>query len=393
MQNPIPQPYRHAMMPVPTHDEHAREDFIAHLKIHMTDQVYPYDETVYERRVKPRTIKEHGRAPADCDEMHKVMMAEPFTQFWSAIARNLQDMLWANQAEIVAHQVPRLTAAYHAARKHPIGSLTIDPDFKMPRYINEIDIHRMPGGYQTSFHDEDIFAGAVYERGAFYYGKGRADPKGGTGARAFQTVLQLRYPGFAPKRMLDSGCSTGWNTTAYPDLFPGIEVHAIDVGAAMLRYAHARAESLGKKVHFSQQNGEKTNFPDGHFDLVVSGGVFHETSRRAADNMMADIFRVLKPGGVALCYDIPYGGDYPLHSQFMLNWDCYYNAEPFWRQWTAINRTDFMAKAGFKRANVWEAWGDRDERGRYTLFDKPFDALHTSARGGLGRVQFFGAMK
>lgn len=389
----IQPPFAHAIMPLPTHDEHAREDFIAALKIHMTDQVYPHDETVYERRAKPRYLKENGRAPQNCDEVHKLMMADPFTKFWSAIARDLQEKLWDNQADIVAHEIPRMTEVYHRARRNPVGSLTIDPNFVMPKYIDNIDIHCMPGGYQTSVHDEDLFAGAVYDRGSFYYSKGRADPKGGTGARAFHAALQIRYPGFTPSRMLDSGCSVGSNTTAWPDLFPGVEIHAIDVGAAIMRYAHARAEALGKKVHFSQQNGEKTNFPDNYFDLVVSGGVFHETSRRAADNMMSDIYRVLRPGGVAICYDIPYGGDYPLHSQFMLNWDCYYNAEPFWRQWTAMNRTDFLAKAGFARANVWEAWGERDLQGRYTLFDKPFDERHPSARGGLGRVQFFGARK
>ncbi|MCL6753034.1 methyltransferase domain-containing protein [Nostoc sp. CCCryo 231-06] len=61
--------------------------------------------------------------------------------------------------------------------------------------------------------------------------------------------------------------SIGNSTLPYVDGFPDAEVHAIDVGAPMLRYAHARAESLGKRVHFSQQNAEQTNFPDESFDL------------------------------------------------------------------------------------------------------------------------------
>ena len=42
------------------------------------------------------------------------------------------------------------------------------------------------------------------------------------------------------------------------------------VGAPLLRYAHARAEMLGRKVHYSQQNAESLDFADGSFDLSPS---------------------------------------------------------------------------------------------------------------------------
>ena len=54
-----------------------------------------------------------------------------------------------------------------------------------------------------------------------------------------------------------------------------------DVAAPMLRYVHARAEALGKRVHFSQQYAEATDLPDGFFDLILSQIVIHEISRRA----------------------------------------------------------------------------------------------------------------
>ncbi len=144
---------------------------------------------------------------------------------------------------------------------------------------------------------------------------------------------------------------------------------------------------------FSQQNGECTNFEDGYFDLVVSGGMFHETSYKAARNIAKEMHRVVRLGGVIMNQDIPYGGAYSLHGQFMLNWDCYYNAEPFWRQWTATNRTDFLNQSGFDRDNIVEIWAGRDPVGNFTFYDKPFDESFSSTGGGLGRVQFFGAQK
>ena len=67
--------------------------------------------------------------------------------------------------------------------------------------------------------------------------------------------LKQSYPDFNPGLILDMGCSVGHSTLPYCNGFPKAEVHAIDVAAPMLRYAHTRASSMGNAVHFSQQNG------------------------------------------------------------------------------------------------------------------------------------------
>ena len=67
------------------------------------------------------------------------------------------------------------------------------------------------------------------------------------------------------------------------------EIIGVDVGAPVLRYAHARAEAFGLPIHFSQQNGEETNFPDGFFDVVCSHIIMHETSTRAAPRIFSRV--------------------------------------------------------------------------------------------------------
>ncbi len=389
----IDQPFPHDLMPLPDHDEHAREDFVCTLKLYATEHLYANDELVYEKRAKPKFVKEHGREPEDCDEVHHLMMEDPFTQFWSGLARNLQEANWYNQGRVAERQIDRLEAAAKEKSKEPLGSLTLDPDFDMPKYIDAVDIHCMPGGYQTSLSDQDVYAGALYDRGAYYYTKGMVGRYGQGGGSAIVMAVKELFPDLKPKRILDVGCAIGWSTAPLLEAYPDAEVYGIDVGAAILRYGHARAEALGHKIHFLQMSGDDIKFPDGHFDLVVSGGVFHETSNKGAKKMIAEMNRVTAPGGVCMNYDIPYGGAYNLHAQFMLNWDCYYNAEPFWRRWTAIDRTEFMAGGGFDRDAIQEWWADRDHHGNFTLFKEPFDDLHTSARGGIGRVHFFGAQK
>jgi SAM-dependent methyltransferase len=389
----IKEPFPHDVMPLANHDEHSRENIIAAMKHHLTEHVYPKDELVYENQAKPAFIKANNREPKDCGEVHHLMMKQPYTRMWSSIARTIQEMLWDNQSEIVEHNKPRLTKAAEKLAANPKGSLTLDPDCDMPRYVSAVDIHAMPGGYSTSRSETDLATPAIYDRGAYYYTRGMAGRWGQGGGTANVTAFKKFFPDLKPKRILDLGCAIGWTTLPIVDEWPDAEVHALDLGESFMRYAHARAEALGKTVHYHQMSGENLKFPDGHFDLVFSGGLFHETSNKAAKVIMKEIHRVLKSGGVSFNFDIPYGGDYKLHAQFMLNWDCYFNAEPFWREWTSWDRREFMSWGGFDKDTVIDTWAARDHEGNFRFFEKPFDELHTSARGGIGRVQFFGAQK
>lgn len=389
----IQEPFPHPMMPRASHDEHARENIIASMKHYLAGNVYPYDELVYEKRAKPKFVKEHGREPADCGEVHHLMLEQPYTQMWSSLARTLQEMLWDNQGEIVQHEMPRLQAQAQGLEADARGTLSLDPDFQMPRYISAVDIHAMPGGYATSRAENDVFTPAVYDRGAYYYTRGMSGRWGEGAGTAMVNAVRKFFPDLRPKRILDVGCAVGWSTLTAVDAWPEAEVHGVDVGEAFMRYAHARAEGLGKVAHFHQMNGEDLRFPDEHFDLVFCGGVYHETSKKAAPQIIKEIHRVLRPGGVSMNYDIPYGGAYNLHEQFMLNWDCYFNAEPFWRQWTAWDRSEFMSWGGFDKNQVVDVWADRDHEGNFGFFPDPFDDSHPSAGGGIGRVQFFGAAK
>ncbi len=73
----------------------------------------------------------------------------------------------------------------------------------------------------------------------------------------------------------------------------------------MSRDAHARAESLGKKFHFSQQNGEFTDFVDNFFDVALTMILLHELSTKAIRNIIREMHRVLRPGGLMINLEQP----------------------------------------------------------------------------------------
>ena len=387
------QPYAHSMMPQATHDELARQNFVVDLKMHMTDHVYPRDAMVYERRAKPVFMKTNGREPRDRHEVRGIMERESSNQSWSSIARTIQEMLWDVVGESVERQLPALIDRAKAGGTAG-GSLTLDSTLAAPRYLSAIDIHAMPGGFHTEIAPDDVFAGALYDRGAYYYSKGLLGPMGDRAGRGVAALLKHVFPNIKPKRILDMGCSIGGGTMAYVEAFPDAEIHAIDISAPLLRYAHARAESLGVPIHFSQQNAESTNFPDGSFDLIVSSAMIHETSRKAVYRIMKECLRLLAPGGVTAHSEVAHADGLSAYEAYMHCWDAYYNAEPFWSTWAELDTTNILAEAGFAPENITLTWRGQDENGNFVIHTKgKDDDGNRGDANDLGRRHLFCATK
>jgi SAM-dependent methyltransferase len=195
------------------------------------------------------------------------------------------------------------------------------------------DTHRMPGGYMADGAADDMNAGALYDLGGAVYQFGVGNMAGGllndSRGRTLLAHLAHRFPDFAPGRILDMGCGVGQNTVPIAAGFAGAEVFGIDVGAALLRYAHLRAEGLGVPIHFIQDNAEHTGFAEGSFDLVVSQIILHETSPAATAAIIRESRRLLRPGGIAVHLEVPLraGNGDDFYNTMML-WEEYYNAEP-----------------------------------------------------------------
>ena len=204
---------------------------------------------------------------------------------WGSLTRLAQEVMWDSVEESVARQLKDLVGAAKPT-KLACGSLRLDASLPIPGYMSAVDIHAMPGGYVSEVTKDDLRAGAIFDRGTFINVCGTQGPLHDARGRTVCSYLRHNFPAFRPSRILDLGCSIGQATLAYPAFFPEAQVHAVDVAAPLLRYGHARAEALGRRIHFSQQNAEATDYPDNHFDLVVSHLLFHETSTSALENIV-----------------------------------------------------------------------------------------------------------
>lgn len=343
----------HPLLPMPDHDELARQNFVKSLKLHIATKIVAGNKIVYERRVRPAFEKAHGRPPTDRREILDAMIDDVYYSLWGSLFRTSQEMSWDCVLPSVdrQHEFLNQTAGDSGTA---LGHLELDHELEIPHYLKAVDFHAMPGGYHREFGDDDVSQGALYDRGAYLYSMGSWGPMLDAMGQRMTSYIQEAYPDFAPESILDMGCSIGHSTLPYADAFPDAEIFAIDVAAPLLRYGHARAEHFGKKIAFSQQNCEATNFPDGSFDLIVSHILVHEMPAKAIDAMLRECHRLLRPGGMTLHVDLSLYQDLDLFDEAMLDWDTHFNNEPFWNVVRQRKPAEMMAAAGFPEDQLIE---------------------------------------
>lgn len=333
-------PAYHSVLPETTHDELARQHFVQSLATYLDRTMSPHLKRIYETEIKPDFEGEYNRPPRDRYEIRPLMEANPYYHWFSAVKRTAQEMLWESVGSSVDRQWPDLSAKI-ASESPKLGSLTLSPALVIPRYHTAIDIHCMPGGYGGQ--NEDVRGAAVYDRGTYVYGRGwLGDLNDDLGESAIHGYLKANYPDFTPYRILDLGCAVGHSTLPYVSAYPAAEVYGVDLSAAMLRYGHARAEALGKRVHFVQDNAESTRFPAGSFDLIVSHILFHEIPVFAIRNVLKECYRLLSPGGMMVHVEAPLYRHMDAYTAFLYDWQTANNNEPFW---SAMRDLDLVAEA------------------------------------------------
>lgn len=340
----MPLTLQHAMRADPTPEEVARGRFVSGLRSFILNDLAADLQRAYETRAAPAFARANGRAPANSDEVHASLRDDPAFKVYSATRVEAQRMVWRSVAPGVDRDRDRLLEL--AASTAGGSTVTLDPDFVAPRNVSAIDVHLMPGSY-TGADGAVIEPGAVYDRGLAVFSMGLMGANLDDIGLSMAGYVKHRFPDFAPQAILDVGCTIGHNTLPWKQAYPDAEVHAVDAAAPGLVYAKARADLQGAAVHFHQMSAEKLTFADASFDLVFTSMFLHELSAKARAAYFAEAFRVLRPGGMILTMELPPNSQMGAFEGFYLDWDSWYNEEPFYKGYRDEEPAALCARAGF----------------------------------------------
>jgi len=335
---------QHAMKPAPTPEDQARQRFVSGLRMFILNDLAGDLRRAYDTRVVPDFRQTNGREPQTGAEVHKALRQDPAFKTYSALRVNAQKMVWDSVTPVVERERERVGAIADDASQ---GRVTTQADFQVPRSVSAIDVHFMPGSYTGKGTVEDVTPGAVYDQGLAVFSMGLMGQNLDDIGLSMSRYISRKFPDFRPLRILDLGCTIGHNTLPWKQTYPSAEVIGIDVAGGLLKYGAARAALQGVDVQFQQMNADHLAFPDGHFDLVFSSMFLHELSLKTIGKVFGEIHRVLRPGGLMLHMELPPNTQMGPFEGFYLDWDCYYNVEPFYKAFRDQEPAELCRKAGF----------------------------------------------
>jgi ubiquinone/menaquinone biosynthesis C-methylase UbiE len=294
-------------------------------------------------------LKEAGEDPRKdlpLDRIFELVGQDPLISLEARLRIDTQRMSQDNlQAAMEQYGEEAYLAELEDYDQRGPGKLELDLGLTIPDYAR-YQIHMQPGGYVGN-----AFAGAIYhyDTNGFYGARGRGN---------FQDEHHTKLVSYvsAPidgqvRRILDLGCGIGQMAVGLKEKHPQAEVWGVDVAAPMLRYGHMRAIDQGVEVNFAQRLAENTKFPDNHFDVVTAYILHHELPAEISRQVIAEAFRVLRPGGVYVPIDFYTGHRRTPMTAYLRHqiWKDHRWNEEVWRmEYQEMDFFGHMEKVGFQ---------------------------------------------
>ena len=224
------------------------------------------------------------------------------------------------------------------ARRH--GRINDEPDADeanghLPRYYRQ-NFHFQSGGWLTDK------SAAIYDTQVEVLFTGAADAMRRRMLKPIAEWLAGRNQ--RDLRALDVGCGTGRLLAFLHEAWPGLRLTGLDLSAPYLAEAR-RLVGRTARVKLIEAAAEVLPFDDASLDLVVSSFLMHELPKKIRSEVIAEMARVVKPGGLVVILDSIQRGDQP-------GWDGlldlfpYYFHEPYYADYVGGNLEGWGTEAG-----------------------------------------------
>ncbi|MCH1610236.1 MAG: methyltransferase domain-containing protein [Luminiphilus sp.] len=339
----------HALAMNKSLDQRARERFTSSMRAWVLTDLAGQMQSDYDQAYEASgTHHDSGEA------VHQFLKDRGLFKWYSSLRCATQELVW--QSVLRAVESDPISVAQISKPEAPRhgGSLTLDNAISLPDYVGTMDVHLMPGNYQGG-HSDGAEAGVIYDNGLDVFSFGMMGENLDDIGHSMANFTRLKWPDLDPSLIVDVGCTIGHNTLPWKQAFPDAEVHGLDAAAPCLQYGHARAEALGVGVHFRQALCDALPYEDNSVDVVFSSMFLHELPTALITAFFAEAYRVLKPGGVLINMELPPNEALNPYDAFYLDWDCFYNNEPFYKDFRDLSYEGLCTDAGFTDADFFQA--------------------------------------
>lgn len=220
--------------------------------------------------------------------------------------------------------------------------------------IPSVDKSRFPAYYRRNFHwqTDGYFSehsAEVYELGVELLFRGTADVMRRQIIPPITRFLRELPPKRHATRLLDIGCGTGRTLHQIVRTHPSLRLWGVDLSPAYVSVARRRLES--PEVTIAVENAEQLPFADGAFDIATSVYLFHELPRNARRNVVREMHRVLRPGGLLVIEDSAQLAESAEIASALREFPREFH-EPFYADYLDDDLADVLREIGFTVAGV-----------------------------------------
>lgn len=168
--------------------------------------------------------------------------------------------------------------------------------------------------------------------------------------QSYHAVLTAQLPA-APQAIVDLGCGVGISTVALAATFPDAHVTGVDLSPYFLAVAQYRNQDQEDRLTWTHAAAEATGLPEAAYDLVSICLVYHELPQSAAQAILREARRLLRPGGYLAIMDMNPGSEvFATMPPFVLT--LLKSTEPYLDEYFALDFEWALGEAGFEPPTV-----------------------------------------
>jgi ubiquinone/menaquinone biosynthesis C-methylase UbiE len=229
----------------------------------------------------------------------------------------------------------RVDQRRHAERHQEVAETA--PEGAFPRYYLQ-NFHYQTDGWLSRRSAE------IYDHQVEVLFMGSADAMR---RQALLPIAQALAPiGQRRARLIDIACGTGRFLREVKGNFPLLEVTALDLSPFYLDEARA-ALADWSGTRFVQAAAETVPEPDASYDIATAIYLFHELPPKARRTVVAELARLVKPGGICVLVDSLQTGDRPEYDGLLDLFPVKFH-EPYYAGYLGEDLGALFGAAGFE---------------------------------------------